>query len=101
MMGEVPPGSFHRREAARFLRLAELTRDPSLKQKLRRIAASHERIALQLQAAEAAIPAQGNGQRVVESYRLFFIEVGHFAATHDFEAETDVAALAVAYSLQE
>jgi hypothetical protein len=101
IMGEVPPGSFHRREAARFFRLAELTRDPSLKQKLGKIATRHDRIALQLQAAEAAAPVQGNGERTVESYRLYFIEAGHFAATHDFEAETDVAALAVAYALQE
>jgi hypothetical protein len=105
-MGEVPPGTFHRREAARFLRLAELSRDSSLRHKLSKIAARHQRIALQLDNGEAAKPVQDDGwrqgdERVMESYRLYFVESGHFAAAHDFEAETDVTALAVAYALQE
>jgi hypothetical protein len=105
-MGEVPPGTFHRREAARFLRLAELSRDTSLKQKLSKIADRHRRIALQLEDTQGSGPITENGWRpepehTLESYRLYFVEAGHFAAVHDFEAETDVAALAVAYAIQE
>jgi hypothetical protein len=105
-MGEVPPATFHKREAARFLRLAELSKDSLLKQKLGRIAARHHRISIQLEDSESGTLTQDNswrkaGERPLESYRLYFVEGGHFAAVHDFEAETDVAALAVAYTLQD
>jgi hypothetical protein len=98
-MDEVPPKDLHRREAVRYARLAELTDEPSLKQKLNRIAALHERVAIELGVVEGIRRSQQTGER--EPYRLYFHHGKDRIAIHAFEAETDIAALALAYALQE
>jgi hypothetical protein len=105
-VGKVPPVPFHRREAARFARLAERSSEPSLKQKLGRISALHERVALEIEMiGGASSVGKGGAQKVgegrPESYRIHFLHGRRSIATHDFEAESDIVALAVAYSLQD
>jgi hypothetical protein len=74
-----------------------------MKQKLSRIAALHERVAAEIDTANGV----GNGRthKVGEHglglYQLHFLFGSAFIATHPFEAETDIAALAMAYTLKE
>src|SRR5262249_16458378 len=104
-MGEIPSGAWHRREASRFARLAEFAEEP-IKQKLSRMAALHERVAAEVETANAfsSVP-NGRTHKVGEHgpglYRIDFYARGDFIATQPFEADTDIAALALAYAVKE
>src|SRR5215469_15698912 len=86
-MGEIPTGFWHQREAARFKRLAELCDRPSLKQKLSRIAALHERVAIEIETIGGISSvrqgaAQKVGERGAEPYQLYFLDGRDILATH-------------------
>jgi hypothetical protein len=98
-MGETSAEAFHRREAERFRRLAELSADASLQRGLARIAAWHDQLAVNARGQDLVDGRHDNGRPTPKTYRLDFIGMDGIAVTHAFEAETDIEALAAAYSL--
>ena len=105
-MKEAPLASYHRRERDRFLRLAELTTDFQLKQLLTNAAQIHGRIARELDRPTGAANSSGSGspqggQSLIGRYRMHFLDKGALVAIHEFNAETDIAALAVAFAIHD
>jgi hypothetical protein len=105
-MGDVPPAAFHRREAARYFRLAELSHESAVKQQLARIAGLHMRFSAEIEATARA-GNEPNGSRpnlagrAQHPYRLLLLGCGQVGAVHDFQADTDIAALALAIDLSD
>jgi hypothetical protein len=98
-MGETSDEAFHRKEAERFRRLAELSASTSLQRELTSIVARHDRLALKAASQDRVDGWGGSGRPMPKTYRLHFVGPGTVAVTHEFEAETDIEALANAYSL--
>jgi hypothetical protein len=89
-----------------LLRLAELTTDIHLRQILTGAAQIHGRIARDLdrptgpaRTSNSGSPQDGGG--LIKPYRMYFLDKGVLIAMHEFNAETDIAALAVAFAIHD
>jgi hypothetical protein len=102
-MREVPEHVRHRVEAERLRRLADLSLDQTLAQMLVRLAEQHRKIAEQLEASREDRTSHGRpsrsggGQSGERVYQLLLMKRGHPDLLQTVEAETDIAALQVAY----
>jgi hypothetical protein len=105
-MGEAHPADYHRREGERLLRLAELTRDIHLKLMLTRVGELHCKIARDLDRLNGFgerenADSQHNGQHPTIPYRLHFLDQKELIAIQEFDADSDIAALAVAFAIHD
>jgi len=65
------------------------------------IAARHDRLALEAKDQQRADGWRGSGKHTLQTYSILFIQPEKLATTHAFEAETDIEALVLAYTLLE
>jgi hypothetical protein len=105
-MGEVHPIAYHRREGERLLRLAELTTDVHLKLMLTRAGELHCKIARDLDrlngfAERGDSDSRRNGGNQTLAYRLHFLDQKELIAVHEFDADSDIAALTIAFAIHD
>ena len=105
-MGEIDPKTFHRREARRFLKLAELTPNVALKQRLMNTVQFHRRTANSLDALGGSEATQGwtfppSGHRESTPYCLHLVNGPHPACIQELSADNDGTAIAIAFALHD
>jgi hypothetical protein len=105
-MGEAHPVDYHRREGERMLRLAELTTDVHLKLMLTRVGELHCKIVRDLDrlngfAEQGDSVSRHNDQNPILPYRLHFLDQKEPIAIHEFNADSDIAAVALAYAVHD